>query len=93
VTARSNNRRQLRILKNLKGSPRSRLGANPLSTRKPIHGEETYRGSGNLMGRVALITGADSGIGKAVAIAFAREGADVAISYLEEQDDADDTAR
>ncbi|KQQ25629.1 MULTISPECIES: glucose 1-dehydrogenase [unclassified Frondihabitans] len=54
------------------------------------HGEETYRGSGRLEGRKALITGGDSGIGAAVAIAYAREGADVAISYLpEEQEDAD----
>jgi NAD(P)-dependent dehydrogenase (short-subunit alcohol dehydrogenase family) len=53
------------------------------------HGEESYRGSGRLEGRKALITGADSGIGAAVAIAFAREGADVAISYLpEEEEDA-----
>lgn len=59
---------------------------------RPDHGEESYRGSGKLTGRVALITGADSGIGKAVAIAYAREGADVAIAYLEEDDDAEDTA-
>lgn len=59
---------------------------------RPDHGEESYRGSGKLTGKVALITGADSGIGKAVAIAYAREGADVAISYLEEDDDAEDTA-
>ncbi len=55
----------------------------------PDHGESTYRGSGRLTGRRALITGGDSGIGRAVAIAFAREGADVAIVHLpEEQDDA-----
>ena len=53
------------------------------------HGEETYRGSGRLEGRKALVTGGDSGIGAAVAIAYAREGADVAISYLpEEEEDA-----
>lgn len=56
---------------------------------KADHGEETYRGTGRLEGRKALITGADSGIGAAVAIAFAREGADVALNYLEvEQEDA-----
>jgi hypothetical protein len=52
------------------------------------HGEQSYRGSGRLEGRVALITGGDSGIGRAVAIAFAREGADVVVSYLDEHDDA-----
>jgi NAD(P)-dependent dehydrogenase (short-subunit alcohol dehydrogenase family) len=59
----------------------------------PDHGEESYRGSGRLAGKSALITGADSGIGRAVAIAFAREGADVVISYLEEHDDARETAK
>lgn len=57
----------------------------------PDHGEESYRGSGKLEGRKALITGGDSGIGRAAAIAYAREGADVAISYLpDEQADADE---
>jgi NAD(P)-dependent dehydrogenase (short-subunit alcohol dehydrogenase family) len=59
---------------------------------RPDHGEESYRGSGRLEGKKAIITGGDSGIGRAVAIAFAREGADVLISYLNEDDDAQDTA-
>src|SRR3984957_9019501 len=57
------------------------------------HGESSYEGTGRLKGRHALITGADSGIGRAVALAFAREGADVAISYLSEQKDARETER
>jgi NAD(P)-dependent dehydrogenase (short-subunit alcohol dehydrogenase family) len=60
---------------------------------RPDHGEKSYVGSGRLVGCRALITGGDSGIGRAVAIAYGREGADIAISYLpEEQMDADETA-
>jgi NAD(P)-dependent dehydrogenase (short-subunit alcohol dehydrogenase family) len=59
---------------------------------KPDHGEESYVGTGRLEGKKAVITGGDSGIGRAVAIAYAREGADVLISYLNEHDDADETA-
>jgi len=60
----------------------------------PDHGEESYRGSGRLEGRKTVITGGDSGIGRAVALAFAREGADVLFTYLEEeQDDARETCR
>src|SRR4029079_1211061 len=59
----------------------------------PDCGENSYRGSGRLTGKRAVITGGDSGIGRAVAIAFAREGADVLISYLNEDDDAAEVAR
>lgn len=59
---------------------------------RPDHGEESYKGSGRLEGMKALITGADSGIGRAVALAYAREGADVLISYLDEHEDAEATA-
>lgn len=62
-------------------------------TPQPDYGEHTYRGSGKLQGCVALITGADSGIGRAVALAYAREGADVLISYLDEDQDAHETER
>src|SRR5689334_7315058 len=57
------------------------------------HGEESYHGTGKLTDRVAIITGGDSGIGRAIAIAYAREGADIVVSYLDEHDDANETAR
>ena len=65
-------------------------GAEQEMQPKPDHGEETYRGSGRLTGKKAIITGGDSGIGKAVALAFAREGADVLISYLSEEEEGAD---
>ncbi len=68
-------------------------GATQEMAPTPDHGEHSYKGSGRLAGRAAIITGADSGIGRAVAIAFAREGADVLIAYLEEHEDARETAR
>src|SRR3954471_19892651 len=61
---------------------------------QPDHGEESYRGTDRLTGKRAVITGGDSGIGRAVALAFAREGADVVLSYLaEEETDAEQTVR
>jgi NAD(P)-dependent dehydrogenase (short-subunit alcohol dehydrogenase family) len=68
-------------------------GLTGLMWPRPDHGEEAYQGRGLLEGKSALITGADSGIGRAVAIAFAREGADVGISFLSELEDAEETAR
>jgi NAD(P)-dependent dehydrogenase (short-subunit alcohol dehydrogenase family) len=66
-------------------------GSDYLLDPKPDHGEESYVGAGRLAGLATIVTGSDSGIGKAAAIAFAREGADVLISYLEEGDEAGDT--
>lgn len=60
---------------------------------RPDHGEQSYKGSRRLAGKKAVITGADSGIGRAVAIAFAREGADVLVAYLDEDDDAAETKK
>ncbi len=68
-------------------------GTEKEMTPKADHGEASYKGSGRLTGRKAIITGGDSGIGRAVAIAFAREGADVLISYLSEHEDAKETAK
>ncbi|GAB2596076.1 oxidoreductase [Paractinoplanes abujensis] len=78
----------------LDGGEQQPPGSTEAMPDRPDHGEESYKGSGRLAGRKAIITGGDSGIGRAVAIAFAREGADVLISYLpEEEEDAADTAQ
>ena len=68
-------------------------GTEAQLTPKADHGESSYQGSGKLKDKAALITGGDSGIGRAVALAFAREGADVLIAYLNEHEDAQETAR
>jgi NAD(P)-dependent dehydrogenase (short-subunit alcohol dehydrogenase family) len=74
------------------GKPQAAPGSEEALRPKADHGETSYRGCGRLQGTAALITGADSGIGRAVAIAFAREGADILISYLNEHKDAEQTA-
>ncbi|HEY0381004.1 MAG TPA: SDR family oxidoreductase [Candidatus Elarobacter sp.] len=73
--------------------PQPAPGSSTRMRPQPDYGEDTYRGSGRLAGRKAIVTGADSGIGRAVALAFACEGADVVISYLNEDDDAAETVR
>lgn len=67
-------------------------GRTTVMNPSPDHGEQSYKGSGKLTGKAAIITGGDSGIGRAVAIAYAREGADVLIAYLDEDHDARETA-
>jgi hypothetical protein len=69
--------------------PGDSLAMNP----RPDYGETSYNGSGRLAGKKTIITGADSGIGRAVALAFAREGADVLVSYYNEHEDAKETQR
>ena len=73
--------------------PQAMPGRSSAMNPQPDYGETSYRGSDRLAGRRAVITGADSGIGRAVALAYAREGADVLISYLDEHDDAKETER
>jgi NAD(P)-dependent dehydrogenase (short-subunit alcohol dehydrogenase family) len=74
--------------------PGSERSVTPAMGEEPDHGERTYRGTGRLEGRVAIVTGGDSGIGRAVALAFAREGADVVLSYLQgEEEDGETTAQ
>jgi NAD(P)-dependent dehydrogenase (short-subunit alcohol dehydrogenase family) len=68
-------------------------GSSAAMTPQPDYGEATYKGAGRLQGKKAVITGADSGIGRAVALAYAREGADVLVSYYNEHDDAKETQR
>jgi hypothetical protein len=73
--------------------PQEPPGHESEMTPAPDFGEKSYKGSGRLKGKAAIITGGDSGIGRAVALAFAREGADVLISYLKEEDDSEETQR
>jgi NAD(P)-dependent dehydrogenase (short-subunit alcohol dehydrogenase family) len=77
----------------LPGQQQKVPGTTEAMNPRPDHGEESYVGSGKLEGKAAIITGGDSGIGRAVAIAFAREGADLLISYLNEDEDARETRR
>jgi NAD(P)-dependent dehydrogenase (short-subunit alcohol dehydrogenase family) len=78
---------------NMPSQPQTPPGSEAALHPKADHGETSYRGSGRLQDKATVITGGDSGIGRAVALAYAREGADVLISYLNEHDDAKETAR
>ena len=71
----------------------TRPGIEAEMTDKPKAEKDSHRGSGKLANKVAIVTGGDSGIGRAVAIAFAKEGADIAVMYLNEHEDAQETER
>lgn len=77
--------------KNISGQTQEMPGEEHKMNPRPVYIKDEYKGSGKLQGKVALITGGDSGIGRAVAVHYAREGADVAIVYLEEDKDAEET--
>jgi NAD(P)-dependent dehydrogenase (short-subunit alcohol dehydrogenase family) len=86
--------RSAQVTGNIPPQDQEAPGTTGATEPQPDHGERTYRGHGRLTGRAALITGGDSGIGRAVALAFAREGADVAITHMpEEQQDAEASAK
>jgi NAD(P)-dependent dehydrogenase (short-subunit alcohol dehydrogenase family) len=91
--AKTNDPRELEAKPPFPEQEQEQVGLESEMEPRPDYGEESYRGSGKLEGKAAIITGGDSGIGRAVALAFAREGADVLISYLDEHSDAEETVR